>query len=235
MNALRLAIDELGILLRDLYLATKGTDLNKTQNFTVTCYGQDPEDLNPYVYALELLKKDKVIEKYRKYSSGEEDRDIDFEDFTENAVLSFNKYICKFKPKTLIKYAIENSKIPKYTLTIDKRRRLVLNDKYIMVTLQSNSSNYYFYDYAIKHSNQIIKMEEVRKTAGQIHKRFHTILDQTIKNSELRRVFFQKKKKNQTYFRNYIKNEDLVDEEIDEKDIYRFLKKVKTVTNSHIL
>ena len=220
----------LDIVLDKLYAIAKDATLSKRDDFAITCYSQAPENLEGYIEALEFLKKNKVIETYKKYSQGEENVEIELdENNTDRGTLYFLKLDCKLKPKILIDFMIETSRLPKYTLTLGDKRRLLLNGRHILSTLHFDSPNFYFIDYAMKHPGEIIKRVHIEKTAGKMNKRFHTILEQVIKSSDLRRVFFPNVSESAAEFRNEVMMKDVIGEKIDDQKIITFLKNQREI------
>ena len=223
---------QLDFVLGKLYKAVNGLNINTTQNVTITFTVGEPEDLNEYLYTSDFLKEDKVIEKYKRHSSGQEEyieEDIGGSRYVQE-VHSY-KITYKLKPKVLIKYMIDTSRLSKYSLALDKQRNLILNDKYILSTSHFDSVNSNFIEYALQNPRKKIRVEDLKEKAGKIEKRFHAILAQVIKNSELRKVFFPSVSKDAFEFRNEVHTKDLTGEDINEKKINNFIKALKKVSN----
>lgn len=211
-------------ILNELSLATRGLKANTPQEIEIIFkYDADcPEDTNQYFYSSSCLKEEGAVEEYKAYKL----RKSDLKKIGGGRTVG----VCRIKytiiPKNLIKYLIDTSRIPKYSLTLDKQRRLMLNDKYILTTLQFAGTNFYFFDYALKNPNKIVKNYTFSNVIGKTEntKRFHTILEQTIKNSELIKVFFPNVSKDAFEFRNRVTVKDLIGQNINEIDIVRFIK-----------
>lgn len=228
---------ELNYVLEDLGRAIKGLSVGVDQEVTITCY-DTAEDMGGYIVASKSLVDNLIVRRFKEISHGEKyfhehpDDTDDSDDF-----IPHNYFIeIKFwlKPKVLIDYLVETSRIPKYTLALDNRRRLIINDKYILTTLHFNSPNFYFFDYALKNSG-LIRKDALKATAGNIGKRFHTVLEQVIKNGELIKLFFPNVAKDVAEFRNFVRINDIRNEGINENSIKRHIKTLRTVSsNSHI-
>jgi len=227
---------DLDIVLDKLYLAIKDSVSTKANDFCITWSDQNPEDLGDVMKIFEFLEKQKVIKGCEIVRQGEYDVEIEMgigpEGDRDVATIFYLKLVCNLKPKTLVQFLIETARIPKYILTLDKQRRLVLNYVYILSTPHFNSSNFYFIDYVLKHPKEIIKKEDVEKTAGKIQKRFHTILRQIIKEPNLIKVFFPQIAANAVEFRNGVKINDLVGQKVNEKKIESFLKNLRKVARA---
>lgn len=228
---LRIHDKELELLLNKLQQEIKSLAANKSHEVIITSYAYGSEDLNGYISASSFLKNEKIVEGVQPYSSGQETiwSGADEDEPTETIFIK-EKYT--LKPTVLTNFLIISSRLPKYTLTFDEQRRLILNDKYLLTIPHFDSPNYYFIEYVISHPGKIIRRENLTKTAGKTEKRFHTILEQIIKDSDLRKVFFRNTSKDASEFRNKVHTKDLLGQNINEKKIANFLKKL-TVIKSH--
>ena len=147
----------LDIVLNKLYLVAKDAPLNKSAEFRIECRSLNVEDLSVYIETLDFLIKEKIIESYEKYSQGQEEIEVDFTDDSScRETFYFLKLDCNLKPKKVIDFMIDASRLPKYSLTLSPRRQLLLNDLYLLSTPQFDSPNFYFINYAIKHPGKLV-------------------------------------------------------------------------------
>ena len=220
----------LDFVLNELHAKAKGVVISEAHDFTITCRSLVPENLGEYLEAVELLKKGKVIESYKISSQGEEDIETEYGEYdTERVTLCFLKLNCRLKPKTLISFMVETSRLPKYTLSLDKQRRLVLNNTHLITTPHVNSQNFYFIDYALKHPGKTITRGGINKSANVIKNKFHKITNQILKNPNLIRVFFLDTKKTSTIFRNEVTLHDMAGQNINENEIIAFLETCRKI------
>jgi hypothetical protein len=220
--------DSLNYVLNQIYLAIKDNCMsNKIQEVVIKYKALSFEDLVQYTEASMFLKENKIIENCRTYSSGQEDiYAINNHDKDE---ILFIKEAYELKPKILVKYLIENSILPKYTLSLNKKRQLILNDQFILVTPQFNSDNFYTIEYILKNPGKIITKENL-PPLKKLCRRFHTFLEQVIKEPELIKVFFPDVSKDKLKFRNDVKESDLKNEKIKEKNIIKYVKGLNSVS-----
>lgn len=221
---------QLDFVLNKLYKSIKGLNTNAVQEVIITFEATGPEDLPEVFYSSELLKKKKVIETYKSHSSGQEEVEFDTDQYgyASRETIYFRKVKYKLKPKALIKYMVDTSRLPKYTLTLNKQGQLVLNNKYLLNTFRMNSQNFYFFDYVLRHPGETIEKNTMEKETGKIKARFQSFLE-TMIDAELKRVFFPIRSEAIVKFRNEIKVKDFKGENIKEKKIDEFLKKLTKI------
>jgi hypothetical protein len=229
MNANQDRQKALDFILEQLNSAISNPRSTKPEEVLISYEGYDPEDLNPCFEASDLLKFQQIIEKYKRHSEGKmlipDERN---EYYGGGQMGCFVKLNFTLKPRTLNKYLVETSRIPKYTLRFDGQRRLILNDKYILSSPHTNSVNYYFIRHAVSSNAGIIKKDDLIKFSGRTNKRFHTVLEQLIKNAELRKAFFPNVTKDYAEFKNNVRMCDL-DINIKINKIDKFIKSLKTI------
>lgn len=227
MNAKRNFSDfALEIVLTKLSQIRTKNSKSKMESLTIELVDEDPYDrIGEYKEVLRFLKKLGVIEKYEnKGKAGYfEDYEIGPHDIYTYAPK------CFFRPKKFEEFLIEQSIIPKYYLGMGKDRRVILNEKFVIVKPQFNSTNFYFIEYALKNSGKILTKENLQKTSGNIEKRFHTILEQLKMTSELKCIFFPNVAADAAEFRNNLTVKDLSGSKINESKLNRFLKKLHKV------
>lgn len=217
----------LDYILNELYKGVKGLNINAVHVITIILRVQEPEDLNEYFYTSSFLEDKKVIKKYSKGSSFLEEMETD-NDYGREQIYS-TKFKYKLVPKNLIQYMIETSRIPKYTLTRDKKRRLILNGKYLLVTTQFDSPNDYFIEHCIEHGRGLISLGDLMKKAGKKPQRFHIILGNLNIAPNFVDIFFPNVKNSLAQFRMNVTTEDLVGSEINEAEIDKFMKKLTKI------
>jgi hypothetical protein len=221
---------QLDFVLNKLYKSVKGLNTNVVQEVIIAYEAMGPEDLPAYLYSSELLKEKKIIETYKNHSSGQEEMEDDADEhgYIHRETIYFRKVKYKLKPKILIKYMEDTSRLPKYTLALNKQRQLILNNKYLLNTFQLNSQNLYFFDYVLRHPEETIEKSTMERETGKIKARFQSFLE-TMIDSELKRVFFPIRSETVIKFRNEIKVKDLKGENIKEKKIDGFLRKLTKI------
>jgi hypothetical protein len=222
--------NNLNYALNQIYDEIKSDTNNysKVKEVVITYKAALPEDLVGYTEVSLFLKENKIIESHRRHSSGQE-KVYGVEDEDEDEIV-FIKEAYKLKPKVVIKYLIENSIIPKYTLSLNKKRQLILNNQFILVNLQFNSSNFDFVEYILERSGKIIRKEQLPSPIDHSKKRFHTYLEQIIREPELIKVFFPDVAQDKLMFRNDVKENDLKDGNIKEKNIDIFIKQLNSLS-----
>jgi hypothetical protein len=227
-------------VLNKLFLECGGLEGNKTKEVTITYYAQDCEDIDGYTKANEFLKNNKIVEEINDYTSGQEPYDSPISGEYEGDTMIFFKETYVFKPNTLIKFLIDTSRIPKYTLDFDEVQcKVVINKKYILGKLDFDGINYTFLSHAIGRNRKVIRRENFLKEAStknieEFNKKkrdIDSIIRNILKNRNLVRVFFPVISKDSTYFRNNVTRSDLVSQKINESDIDRFLRTSKKTTN----
>jgi hypothetical protein len=194
----------------------------------IACSMDDPDDLRQYEKVLDFLDEKGIIENLKNEGNVMESDDLVKQDtylYTPSFTLKFDE---------LNKFLIETSRKPKYSLIMDTKGRLIINDQYLLTKPQLNSPNKYFIDNALLHPGQIITKEHVRKTAGNAidKKRFHTILEQLQLGSELGRVFFPQVRQDAVQFRNDVTLKALEESKINIKKVEKTLKMLKKISHN---
>lgn len=220
-------------VLNQLYGAAGRLKASTKQEVEVTyyCEADYPEEMNKYIEASDFLKKKEAIVSYKIGSSGEDE--VMVLDSKRQRSSPRDRVFCEVTyslvPQTLIDFMIENSYLPKYSLKLAENGELILNDKYLLIKVQLDRINHQFIEYALEHPNKIIKADNIFIGEGKRKKRFHHIVEELIKNYELRRVFFPHvKKKGSCKFRNNVMQNVILEDRINEKGIAKFIKKLKS-------
>lgn len=211
-------------IVRELYKGIEGLNLKKPQNITVKILVQEPEDLNEFLAASTLLNKEGVIEKYSKKYIGQEEIEIHAANYEGRQPVYSYKLEYLLKPETLIRYMEEISLIPKYTLDMDKKRRLIVNKKYKLHTVQFDSLNYYFIDHCIQNKKGLITLDDIMKKSGGKSQRFHVILDNLDIAPRLVGIFFPSVNQGLAEFRTEVTVKDLIGSGVNEEKVGKFIK-----------
>jgi len=190
----------------------------------------DFDTLHSYKQAMKTLTEKKIVKNIKDLirsgylQDGEHEMEMSF--YTPSFIL--NK-------KELDKFLVETSRVPMYSLSMDQQRRLLLNNKYLLGTLQFNSTNYYFIELCLEKINGIITQEDITERSSKKPQRFHTILGNLRIAPSLTKIFFPNVGANFAQFRNEVTTEDLLDLETDVKKANRFIKtlrKIKVVSSN---
>jgi hypothetical protein len=215
----------LDVVLKRISQATTDRTSGERVDISVACNVDDLVEIDKYVKVLEFLKRSDIISKLKNKTGGGYIEDDDHNSWE----MTFYTPSFIINHKKLRKFLIESSRLPKYALSMDTRRRLILNDKYIVSTPHFDSVNYHFICHALVNPDQIITKEALTKTAGKFDKRFHTILEQINISPELRKVFFPGVSLDAAKFRNNVTVKDLKNSGVNEKKLNKFLKKLQKI------
>src|ERR1035437_4347134 len=188
--------------------------------FNVDAVDADELKLHKDVFA--FLMQEKIIDCLKDKT---ENKCIQDDDGFDHEMYFFTSSFI-LKHKELKKFLIATSRIPKYSLRIDEKRRLILNDKYILNKLQFDSTNYIFIQYCLEHPNTIVTKDDLAKIAGKNKEfqRFHCILSNIKISPNLNGVFFPNVGMDATRFRNNVTVADIAGSKINEKKINNFIK-----------
>ncbi len=177
------------------------------------------ESFEEYERSLKFLKQKNILEKFRGGGHAETIKHEQFDDL--NVYVYTPTFVLNVK--RLNEFLVATSRIPKYSLKMGIDRKLILNDKHLLVTPNFSSSNWYFMDYCLKHSGEIVTKKAVEQSSGKDMPRFHSILDNLNIAPTLTDIFFPNVAGDAVQFRNNVMAKDLP-AELDEHRINRFIK-----------
>lgn len=226
--------EQLEYVLHALHQGIRGLSVNAAHTVSIVygCDSEYPEEINQYHYASAFLSDHKIIDGYKVLSSGQKKTQTDERDKYHGTYRTSALYTFEYtlKPKVLMRYLIETSRIPKYELKLDEGGRLILNDTHVLARPQFNSPNRYFIDLLIKRPKGIITQDElVAKIGKKQCPRFHSILDNLNIAPNLTKIFFLRVGKDMAEFRNNVTAKDLAGLKINEREIDKFIKKLPRV------
>jgi hypothetical protein len=195
----------------------------KRVSITITL-DYETESFEGYKKSFILLEKQKVIENVKTsgHSGFVEDDD------SVKQQMYFYTVTFRVNQKKLNDFLIATSRIPKYTLKMDGKRRLILNDRYIISSTNHESANWYFVDYCLKHPKEIITKKDIENVSNKILIRFHSILNNLRIAPYLTKIFFPNVSSDALQFQNNITTKDL-DPGIDENIINEHIKTLQKI------
>ncbi len=215
----------LDVVLKNIsQVAIEGTS-DKRINIALACEVDDAGKIREYEHVMKFLEQKGITKGVKNKNEGGY---IEDDDSIEHEMLFYEPSFI-LNQKELRNFRVSTSRIPKYSLSMDIKRRVIINDKYILSTPQFDSENFYFIDHCIKQTKGIITRGCLgTKPSGEkrVVKRFYTVLENLRFSPDLKDVFFPNVSEDAVQFRSHVTVKELLESEVDLKKTDAFMDKL---------
>jgi len=170
-----------------------------------------------FIDILEFLQEQKAIEIFGRVGeeNGNVKRTVFILDVLEPAFDGISDY---YNPNTIA-----------YWIKYNKKREIVINDKYVLKELQFERPSDIFFDYLYKNPGRMIKKSEFPVSVFSGTRKDHTLhklVNRIGFSGELKKCFFDVSKSSVEFFKE-VKRGDLEDKGVNEEELKKQLKKLE--------
>lgn len=228
--------DEFDYVLESLFRAVKDEESNKPQEVVIS-YKAD--DSKYYIEANKFLKENKVIDKTKTTPKKKEEKiQIGEDEYDGTELIHYTEEVYVFRPKVLINFLINTSRIPKYNIDFveyDLEKTLLINKKYILSRPRYGGQSFNFFE--VVYNNQRKKLtgkfieDKISCSGGKISRRFKGLITDLGFKKGLCKIFFPQITQEALFFRNNVFMNELDNKLINIKAIDKQIEGLKKCRN----